>query len=420
MTDVSLSERNDDDALLFIDEQAFYSPGSSADEEYASHELPALKLDLQKLKDCASEVASARCVNVRKLSRGAFHEIFILDFEPNPNTMVEIAKARNSCIARFTRREEPMQKATSELATMKYVKEHSSIPVAKIFYQDLCPDNQVGAPFVLMERLPGKHLYRLWNTMPLEHKKDVLTQLARVLTTLATFRFNVIGSLQDYGIGPLVHCFLPDQDKSFPSTVEFLSAFFREDTVEDSELKDVYNQLKQELENYFSTKSDVSYLNAPFRLIHGDFDAQNLLFVESSPGSGKAPVLSGVLDFENSYTGPLYYLYDYPIFIQDVDHSPQFYEENAILRPHFVRALRNAFPRDSQDAIEARNVMREKNFFLNDLERIMFLVAISSDRPDFIISGIRYFLKDLNDGTGLAYTGRMDYVPDPELDSDKD
>jgi len=62
---------------------------------------------------------------------------------------VEIATARNLCIARLTRREEPVAKATSELATMKYVKDHSSIPVAKIFYQDLSPDNQVGAPFVL-------------------------------------------------------------------------------------------------------------------------------------------------------------------------------------------------------------------------------------------------------------------------------
>lgn len=146
-----MSGCNDDD-LLFNDDQGFDSPHSSVDEEYESEEPLALKLVLQNLKDCASKVASARCVNARKFARGTYHEIFLLDFEPSPDTIMGIATARNSCIARLTRREEPVAKATSELATMKYVKYHSSIPVAKISYQVLSPDNQVGAPFVLMER----------------------------------------------------------------------------------------------------------------------------------------------------------------------------------------------------------------------------------------------------------------------------
>lgn len=129
------------------------------------------------------------------------------------------------------------------------------------------------------------------------------------------------------------------------------------------------------------------------------------------------PILSGVIDFEHSYSGPLYDLYEYPIFIQDVDWSPQLYEENAILRPYFARALRQSFPAGSPDSIAARDVMREKSFFLNGFQKLLFDMK-SIGRTE-IISNIQIFLRDLRNGTGLAYTARRDYVPDPELDSDE-
>ncbi|KAJ5774433.1 hypothetical protein N7457_009329 [Penicillium paradoxum] len=391
-----------------LPEEDFASPHSSADEEYDSDEPPELNLNFQELKECASTVASARCINIRKLTRGRYHEIFLLDFEPGSETKVEVARAQHSCIARLTRGDESLAKATSELATMRYVKDHTSIPVATILHQDLRSDNPVGAPFVLMERLRGRHLYKLWDGLSLDHKKDVLTQIASVLTRLAALHFDGIGSLQDDGLGPLVHPSLPRQEeKPFQSTLDYLSAFAREDTVEDPKHKDLYQQVRQELEKYFSSKSDASYLKSPFRLIHGDFDAQNLLFTKVSDTPDNAPVLSGVIDFEYSYAGPLYYLYEYPIFIQDVDFSPELYEDNAILRPHFVRALQQSFPEGSPEAIAARDVMHEKNFILNDFPRLITLMANDS-------SEIGYFLQNLRNGTGLAYSGRQDYVPDPE------
>ncbi|CAI7626479.1 unnamed protein product [Penicillium bialowiezense] len=188
------------DEIDLIDD-GFASPHPSADADFESGEPPELKLDLQELKDCASTVASAT---------------------------FEIEGARHSCIARLTRREESLAKATSELATMQHVRDNTSIPVPKIFYRDLRPNNPVGAPFVLMQRLPGQDLYSLWDDLPFDHKKDFLTQIASVLTQLAALRFDKIGSLQNNGLGPLVHSSLSPQAKPFKSTLEYLHALLPE------------------------------------------------------------------------------------------------------------------------------------------------------------------------------------------------
>jgi aminoglycoside phosphotransferase (APT) family kinase protein len=43
----------------------------------------------------------------------------------------------------------------SEIATMLFIKENSDLPVAEVFAYELDEDNPVGAPFILMELLPG-------------------------------------------------------------------------------------------------------------------------------------------------------------------------------------------------------------------------------------------------------------------------
>lgn len=410
------------DELAITDEldisDEFDSHNTSANEDYESDEPPKLKLDLQELKQCASTIASATCIRARRLTRGGYHEIFLLEFGVGPETLVEIKRARNSCIARLTRSEESLAKATSELATMRHGRDHTSIPVAKIFHQDLRPDNPVGAPFVLMERLPGKHLYKLWDDLSLDHKKDVLTQIASVLARLAVLHFGGIGSVQDNGLGPLVHPSLHSQEeKPFKSTLEYLHALIPDIAVDLDEYAELV-EIRQHLSAYLSSKSETSCYGPPFRLIHDDLDAQNLLFVKQQDCQ-KPPILSGVIDFEYAYTGPLYYLHEYPIFIQDVDFSPELYEQNAILRPHFVRALRQSFPKDSADAISARDIMREKNYLLNSFPGIMEVIK-SNDPPQVKRNCLLCFLEGWRDGTGPAYNGRRDYVPDPELESDQD
>jgi hypothetical protein len=136
-----------------------------------------------------------------------------------------------------------------------------------------------------------------------------------------------------------------------------------------------------------------------------------MLFLESPDGSG--PKLTGLIDFEFAHTGPLYHLYEYPIFIQDVSWSKHMYAENAILRSHFASQIFNGLA-DS----DARKIfiaaMNAKCFLLNSFQDSFVTMQCSEDT---LIHSATYYLKSLRDGTGLAYSGRLDYKA--ELYSEK-
>jgi hypothetical protein len=62
-----------------------------------------------------------------------------------------------------------------------------------------------------------------------------------------------------------------------------------------------------------SWQGDELYIRPPFRLRHG----KNLLFARSNDNAS-SPRLVGVIDWDYSHTAPLYFLYEYPTFIQDI------------------------------------------------------------------------------------------------------
>ncbi|KAK3902890.1 kinase-like domain-containing protein [Staphylotrichum tortipilum] len=341
---------------------------SSTGESYGSDEPPELDLDLVKLMERAGEVLNARCTAARKLTRGASHEVFTLEFQEMPDMAPPplLIRAGLSCIARFSRLNGTRERSVSEMATARCLKHLTSIPVPEIYYHDLDPDNDVGAPFVLMEMMPGRHLYKIWDDLPLDSKKSALSQIASVIAQLASLKFNQIGSLDENdGIGPLISPCFEDPKGPFPSTSEFMRAFLPSPTsAESPTLTDPFEQARAAIDQFLAHNTQ-AYPQPPFCLIHADFDAQNMLFLDH----GSGPKLTGLIDFEYSFTGPLYFLYDYPIFIQDVSWSAELYAENAVLRAHFVRAIYSALP-----------------------------------------NAETHYVQDLEDGTGLAYEGRPDYV----------
>ena len=131
-----------------------------------------------------------------------------------------------------------------------------------------------------------------------------------------------------------------------------------------------------------------------------------MLFLDSPDGSG--PKLTGLIDFEYAVTGPLYFLYEYPIFIQDVSWSEELYAENAILRAHFIQAIHGALPNaEAQSTFIAS--MNQKSFALNGF-RDAFMTMRCSEKT--LVSLAKNYVQSLEDGTGLAYSGRLDYIPE--------
>ncbi len=170
-------------------------------------------------------------------------------------------------------------------------------------------------------------------------------------------------------------------------------------------LSETLQQVGDEMDR-FLTGSHPAYFEPPFCLIHADLDGQNMLFLDSPDGSG--PKLTGLIDFEYAYTGPLYFLYEYPILIQDVSWSPELYAENVVLRAHFVRAVYGFLPNPEARATFIA-AMNGKSFALNGFRDAFMTVKCSGTT---LVGSAKTYLESLRDGTGLAYSGRLDYTPE--------
>jgi predicted Ser/Thr protein kinase len=398
-----------------------------SDDEYDSDEPPPLALNFNELTRLASLAVSRTCTGWRKLTKGRFHQIFVLSFTSNINQVGQAGmnganstEGEWSCIARVSRQPETIQKLISEAETVEYVRSQTSIPVPEIYAYDFELNNSVGAQFILMERIAGRHLYQLWDKLTVDHKKVVLSDIAHILAQLSQLKFDRIGGWSVGQVGPLIYRMGDEMggEKTctagpFESTLEYLLYFLNAQT----DGTDVFSEVKETLTSYI-TDHNLSVLCAPFRLIHADFDAQNLLFtggISDNPGTDDVPPprISGVIDWEYTYTGPVYFLYEYPIFIQDRDDDKAAYADNAILRSHFVRALRHCFPKGSAERTEVEISMKKK-YILNWFHSTFVTMAGGLGLQSLKTISKQY-VREARDGSGKPYWGRVDYISDEEV-----
>jgi isoamyl acetate esterase len=83
----------------------------------------------------------------------------------------------------------------SELATMKVIKERTSIPVPAIYAHSPLPSGDFAYPFVLLEWLPGRHLDTPFVDFPESRRDRLAEQLASILHQLAKLRFDTLGRI---------------------------------------------------------------------------------------------------------------------------------------------------------------------------------------------------------------------------------
>ncbi|KAE9409979.1 hypothetical protein BT96DRAFT_1077396 [Gymnopus androsaceus JB14] len=378
---------------------------SESEEEYDSDEYAELHPNLHALSSVVSSALNQKLTKPwTRLTRGLSHEIWVSQTKSNMHL-----------VARLSRTEEDPRKLLSEVSTMRYVKHHTTVPVPTVYLLEENQGNQVGMQYMVMERMPGIPLYKIWDELPIEHQLSLIGNIADILKQLAGLLFTSIGMLDtefnvqafyalpnisvkdqmtetrpelDAGLGP------------FSSTAEYLQAFVQRirSHAESSAILQCLDDVDVIIQNYCAIRKD-SFLCPPFRLIHGDFDGQNILITRSADEK-RLPRITAIIDWENSYTGPLYFLYEYPIFIQDVSWSKEHYARNAILRRHFVEQL------DAKDWFP-----RAKCSTLNSFhDAFMLGVELPSwEQLRSIIVG--YITKEYK-GTGKPYNGRLDWRPD--------
>jgi isoamyl acetate esterase len=192
----------------------------------------------------------------------------------------------------------------SEIATIKFVRQHSTIPVPEIFDYGLDESNEVGAPFIIFNALPGREL-RMLPRVDDNVKVHVYRQVASLMVQLSRLpRWPEIGLLQqsDSDTVPTISKVLlaiPNLPHQPPlstarSFFEFRARCFLERMLAGANEDNIIvawlyrKAIPHLLENDFSPQ---------FPLCHADFGNCNILYDDDYN-------ITGVIDWTWTQSGP--------------------------------------------------------------------------------------------------------------------
>ncbi|KAK3897648.1 phosphotransferase enzyme family-domain-containing protein [Staphylotrichum tortipilum] len=92
---------------------------------------------------------------------------------------------------------DPVLKMESEVSSLRFLGEKTSVPIPKCLAWGPAADTELGYDWCLMEKLPGVELRSVWRKMPWERKLELTDRLADLLSQLwkPEHKFDHIGSI---------------------------------------------------------------------------------------------------------------------------------------------------------------------------------------------------------------------------------
>ncbi|KAG6879621.1 hypothetical protein C0992_000456 [Termitomyces sp. T32_za158] len=141
-------------------------------------------VDRKVLKDVVREHRGVDVGRIEFLSAGTFHKAYLV-------TMVD----RTELVASVARRYMPRLKTESEVATMRYLRENTNIPLPTVYHYDSNPYNRLGGEYVLMSKASGVQLGTVFHSLSYNELVTLLENLAGLLLPVFAHRFSDIGSL---------------------------------------------------------------------------------------------------------------------------------------------------------------------------------------------------------------------------------
>lgn len=235
----------------------------------------------------------------------------------------------------------PDGKVKAEVATIRYVADHTTIPVPRIYHWGTAADNptRLHVPFIIMENIPhaitiGKALddpnFNIPSVPESEKRAYLYQQMADISSQLYSLTSDRIGSLDmldngEYAVksGPLPHglvnhvvnCSVPvsvlaPRDRTYSSSTDYLAdavdmqvaeiLFMNEkffDSATDCRNKFVARHLMRKLLRERQQAEQTDQVCETFRLWGDDLRPDNVLLDESG-------VVVGVVDWEYTYFAP--------------------------------------------------------------------------------------------------------------------
>ncbi|KAI0776373.1 hypothetical protein BC629DRAFT_1525836 [Irpex lacteus] len=129
-----------------------------------------------------------------QVDRKLLKDIVREKMEAEVGYLITLADGRE-VVARVARRFMPRLKTESEVATMRYLRERTTIPVPTVFHYDANPFNRLGGEYILMSKATGVPLSRVFHSLDHPQLMDLMENLAMLILPLYAHRFSKIGSL---------------------------------------------------------------------------------------------------------------------------------------------------------------------------------------------------------------------------------
>lgn len=135
-------------------------------------------------------------------SDAIYHSLYFLNFPPECRPMLKPARSVDedssgavTLVLRVSGKHLPRIKTINEIAVMKYVKVHTTIPIPEVVRFHSSEDNALGHEFILMEKVPGLSADRAWGALHSQGKHNLLSQITDYLAQLHSLSFDSIGGL---------------------------------------------------------------------------------------------------------------------------------------------------------------------------------------------------------------------------------
>jgi hypothetical protein len=139
-----------------------------------------------------------QCSLIRPLKYGSFNILYTVEFADGVKWLVRIPNPGGN--GRFTLSN--VRCLRSEVYTMAFLRCNTSIPIPETYDFDETIDNEIGAPYVVMEFVEGLSVDELWfdhtgpTPLPVRRVRHILETLVQAMSELRKFQFDNIGSLQ--------------------------------------------------------------------------------------------------------------------------------------------------------------------------------------------------------------------------------
>jgi aminoglycoside phosphotransferase len=137
------------------------------------------------------QIPDSHHLTVKFDAEGAFNKIYTIFTSGDSG-----AESQLPYIFRVTLPVEPFYKTASEVATLTYIRQHTSIPVPRVVAFSSTAENELGFEWILMDKVPGVSLKSVWREMEMEAKERNTRVIARYVKQLHNqCSFDVIGNL---------------------------------------------------------------------------------------------------------------------------------------------------------------------------------------------------------------------------------